>query len=67
MTTPTLRQPTLLLMPVCPDCGQEIGLVRIEPAAPGHDLRTFECAQCGYSKNVDFQIKPNWAQRQSPR
>jgi len=54
---PAPRIPTLLLTPVCPDCGEEIGLVRIEPAAPGHDLRTFECAACGYSKNVDFRIK----------
>jgi hypothetical protein len=37
-----------MLTPVCPDCGRDIGLVAIEPAAPGHDLRTFECAGCGY-------------------
>jgi hypothetical protein len=67
MTMPAQRIPTLLLTPVCPNCGEEIALARIEPAAPGHDLRTFECAGCGYSKNVDFQIKPNWALRQSPR
>jgi rubredoxin len=48
-----------MLTPVCPDCGQDIDLVAIEPAAPGHDLRTFECAGCGYSRDVDFQIRTN--------
>jgi hypothetical protein len=55
--TPAQRIPTLLLTPVCPECGQDIELAHIEPAAPGHELRTFECAQCGFSKSVDFQIK----------
>lgn len=59
MPMPAPRIPTLLLTPVCPDCGQDIELVRIEPAAPGHDQRTFECAGCGYTKNVDFEIKRN--------
>ena len=63
MRMPAPRIPTLLLTPVCPDCGEEIGLVRIEPAAPGPDLRTFECAGCGYSKNVDFKIRQNQADR----
>jgi len=29
-----------------PQCRQEIYLIRIEPAAAGHDLRTFECDGC---------------------
>jgi transposase-like protein len=56
MTTRAQRVPTLLLTPVCPDCGREIELVRIEPARPGYDMRTFDCADCGYSKNVEFKI-----------
>jgi len=67
MTAPCLRMPTLLLTPVCPHCGKEIALVRIEPASPGHDLRTFECTGCGYSKNIEFEIRPNYAQRQHTR
>ena len=67
MTAPFLRIPTLLLTPLCRDCGIAITLVRIEPASPGHDLRTFECAGCGYSKNIDFEIRQNYAQRQQMR
>ena len=46
MTKLLLRQrlPSLLLTPFCPQCGGDIRLVRIEPAAPAYDLRTFECA-----------------------
>ena len=59
MPIPGPRLPSLMLTPACPDCGQDIDLVAIEPAAPGHDLRTFECAGCGYSRDVDFQIRTN--------
>jgi hypothetical protein len=51
-----LRNPSLLLTPVCPDCGQDLQLDHIEPAEPGHDLRTFNCAGCGYTENVIFKI-----------
>jgi transposase-like protein len=30
----------------CPACGQPMWIVRIEPDKPGHDRRTFECADC---------------------
>ena len=56
---PILRMPSFLLAPACPQCGEDIHLVRIEPAAPAHDLRTFECAGCGYSKEIDFQFGKN--------
>ena len=41
----------------CPECGQDIYLVRIEPAAPSHEVRIFACAGCGYSKEVDVQFR----------
>ena len=49
--------PSLLLTPACPECGQDIYLVRIEPAAPSHEIRIFTCAGCGYSKEVDVQFR----------
>jgi hypothetical protein len=36
----------LLYMPTCKKCGAKMWLVRIEPDAPGHDRRSFECPQC---------------------
>jgi len=54
-----MRMPSFLLAPGCPLCGEEFNLVRIEPAAPAHDLRTYECAGCGYSKDVDFEFRKN--------
>ena len=51
-----LRTPSLLLTPGCPRCGADLQLVRIEPADPGHDLRTFGCGKCGYSQNMIFKI-----------
>ena len=36
----------VLYMPTCEKCGAKMWLVRIEPDAPGHDRRSFECPQC---------------------
>ena len=30
----------------CSKCGNPMRLSHIEPAAPGYDLRIFECAKC---------------------
>jgi hypothetical protein len=57
MSLPFRPIPTLLLTPVCHQCGQEVRLARIEPAAAGRELRTFECSACGYSKDVEFILK----------
>jgi hypothetical protein len=37
----------------CTKCGAPMILARIEPAKPGFDLRTFECAKCN---NADQYI-----------
>ena len=34
--------------PACPKCKAEMRLASIEPARPGVDLHTFECAVCGH-------------------
>ena len=38
----------------CAKCGNPMRLSHIEPAAPGHDLRTFECSKCDSS--VQFSV-----------
>ena len=35
----------VLYMPTCEKCGAKMWLVRIEPDAPGHDRRCFQCPQ----------------------
>ena len=40
-------------VPQCPKCGARKLLERIEPAdEPGHDLRTYECTNCGHYEVV---------------
>jgi transposase-like protein len=34
--------------PACPNCKAAMMLVSIEPARPGVDLHTFECAVCNH-------------------
>jgi hypothetical protein len=34
--------------PACPKCKAQMMLVSIEPARPGVDLHTFECAICNH-------------------
>jgi hypothetical protein len=36
----------VLDLPTCPKCGAKMWLARIEPDAPGHDKRTYECPTC---------------------
>ena len=31
--------------PMCPQCGEQMWLARIEPYEPNHDEHTFECPQ----------------------
>lgn len=34
----------------CSKCGNPMRLSHIEPAAPGYDVRIFECAKCDSSE-----------------
>jgi hypothetical protein len=36
----------IIAHPDCPTCGAPMFLMRIEPAKPDYDKRTFECPQC---------------------
>ena len=38
--------------PECPQCGMLMMLTRIEPEAPGEELRTFECSLCEHQASV---------------
>ena len=40
----------------CPKCSNPMRLSHIEPAAPGYDLRTFECAKCDSSEQFSVAI-----------
>jgi len=40
----------------CPKCAHPMRLCRIEPAAPGFDLRVFECATCDSSESFVVRI-----------
>jgi transposase len=37
---------------LCPKCGSQMGLTRIEPDSPGKDSRTFECGQCQHIETM---------------
>jgi hypothetical protein len=47
----------VLHLPTCEKCGAKMWLARIEPDAPGHDKRTFECPNCEHtvSKIVKYR------------
>lgn len=40
------------LRPPCSACGKPLILTRIEPEAPGHDLRIYYCAACGSNETL---------------
>jgi hypothetical protein len=40
------------LRPPCSACGKPLILTRIEPEAPGHDLRVYYCAACGSHETI---------------
>ena len=43
--------------PPCSRCGALTWLARIEPAGePSHDVRTFECPDCGYSQVAEIKL-----------
>jgi DNA-directed RNA polymerase subunit RPC12/RpoP len=35
--------------PMCPRCGAQMWIARIEPDEPDHERRTFECPECNHS------------------
>jgi len=42
----------------CPTCNLPMLLVRIEPGdEPDHDMRTFECRTCKYTKTVSIKFR----------
>jgi hypothetical protein len=47
----------VLDLPACPKCGARMWLARIEPDAPGHDKRTFECPQCEDVVSETFKFR----------
>ncbi len=55
----TTYQPAtpFIIRPPCSRCGTRMMLARIEPDAPGHDRRSFECSKCGneHSEVVVFK------------
>jgi DNA-directed RNA polymerase subunit RPC12/RpoP len=38
--------------PVCRQCGKPEWLIRIEPAEPGYEKRTYECPECGQKQSM---------------
>jgi hypothetical protein len=38
----------------CSKCSNPMRLSQIEPAAPGYDVRTFECAKCDSSERIRY-------------
>jgi hypothetical protein len=41
----------------CPQCAGIMRLMRVEPDAPDHDRRWFECGQCGYEDNIVVKFR----------
>jgi ribosomal protein S27AE len=47
-----------LYRPACPKCGLRMMIARIEPSGkPNHDMRTFECGQCGHTRSEVVRYK----------
>ena len=40
----------------CSKCGKPMRFSCIEPAAPGYDIRTFECVECNSSERFSVAI-----------
>ena len=40
----------------CSKCGKPMRLARIEPAAAGYDVRTFECPECNTTRSFSVRI-----------
>jgi hypothetical protein len=38
----------LITRPLCPECGAQMLLSRVEPEAPGHEKWIFECSGCDH-------------------
>jgi ribosomal protein S27AE len=55
---PNQLNPVEIYRPPCSKCGFLTALARIEPAQePDHDLRTFECGQCGHPETIKIKFK----------
>ena len=50
-------QKTFIDQPSCPKCGSGMLIARIEPDAPDHDLRTFECPACQHAETKVVKFK----------
>ena len=46
-----------IIRPVCSRCQTQMMLSRIEPDAPDHDKRTFECPACNHEISEIVQFK----------
>jgi len=59
MTTyqPVTPYSTSIIRPPCPKCGAQMLLARIEPDAPDHDKRSFECSACGHEHSEVVKFK----------
>jgi ssDNA-binding Zn-finger/Zn-ribbon topoisomerase 1 len=40
----------------CSKCGKPMRLARVEPAAPGYDVRIFECPECNTTGSFSVAI-----------
>jgi len=55
---PSILDQLQLYRPPCPRCGSTMMLARIEPSElPGHDLRSFECRDCGHTHVLAIQYR----------
>jgi predicted RNA-binding Zn-ribbon protein involved in translation (DUF1610 family) len=45
---PTIQIQHLIERFPCPRCDGYLLITRIEPDAPGYQMRTFECSKCGH-------------------
>lgn len=52
-----IPSPKVIDRPSCPKCGTKMMLRRIEPDAPDHDKRTFECPSCNHEETFVFKYK----------
>ena len=54
--TPTAHSDSIP-RPMCPQCGTQSLLARVDPHESGHEQRTFECFRCLRSETVIVKLK----------
>ena len=54
---PATPESNAIVRPPCSKCGTTMMLARIEPDAPGRDLRTFECPKCENSESTVVKFR----------